>query len=161
MEPTAELLKIPALYGTPKEPLAWSAVTEELVTARQYWLTTIRPNGRPHAVPLDGIWVDDAWYYGGTGETVHRRNVDANPNVVMHLPDPNKAVIVEGEVRITEPPADRAQRLAEAFNAKYPEYGTREAGFYKQTLALFPSRVLAWMSYPADATRFTFPPEPD
>lgn len=67
--------------------------TAELLTSPLY--------GTPKE-PLDGIWLDDAWYWGGTSETVHRRNVVANPKVVMHLPDPARAVIVEGEVRITK-----------------------------------------------------------
>jgi hypothetical protein len=30
-------------------------------------------------VPLDGIWVDDVWWYGGAPQTVHIRNAVARP----------------------------------------------------------------------------------
>ncbi|HEV2781029.1 MAG TPA: pyridoxamine 5'-phosphate oxidase family protein [Actinophytocola sp.] len=155
MDPIAELLDLPKIYGTPKKKLAWAVVRTELERAKHYWLTTVRSDGRPHAVPLDGVWLDDVWYYGGSEESVHRRTALAHPPVVMHLPDPIKAVIVEGSVRRTRPGVDLAQRLADTSNEKYG-YGNT-AGSYAETLALHPSRVIAWMSYLTDATRFRFP----
>jgi Pyridoxamine 5'-phosphate oxidase len=61
-----------------------------------YWLATTRPDGRPHVVPLDGLWLDDAWFFGGSAETVKYRNLKANPRAVVHLDDSERAVIVEG-----------------------------------------------------------------
>lgn len=157
MDPVAELLELPEGYGTPKKKLAWDAVRGELEKAKQYWLTTVRADGRPHVVPLDGIWLDDVWFYGGSPAAVHHRTVLAQPKVVMHLPDPWKVVIVEGEVRQVRPGVEVAQRLADISNEKYAEYGmTNDASTYEQVLGLYPQRVIAWMSYPADATRFRF-----
>ena len=156
MEPIAELLDLPKEYGEPTEPLEWGIVRAELERARAYWIVTVREDGRPHAVPVDGIWLDDAWYYGGSDETVHHRSVVANPEVVMHLEDGMKAVIVEGEVRRTNPSGELAQRLADASRQKYG-YGM-SAGDYERSgaLTLRPRRVLAWMAFPRDATRFRF-----
>ena len=36
-------------------------------------LSTTRPDGRPHAVPVDGVWLDDTWYWGGHPDTIHQR----------------------------------------------------------------------------------------
>jgi hypothetical protein len=156
MEPIAELLDLPKEYGNPTEPLDWGTVRAELERAHHYWIVTVREDGRPHAVPVDGIWLEDAWYYGGSDETVHHRSVVANPDVVMHLEDGMKAVIVEGEVQRSTPSASLAQRLADASRKKYG-YGM-DAGEYERAgvLTLRPRRVLAWMAFPKDATRFRF-----
>jgi Pyridoxamine 5'-phosphate oxidase len=155
--PIAELLGFPKGYGTPKKPLAWSTVRRALEEAKHYWLATVRADCRPHVVPLDGLWLDDVWYYGGSPETVHHRAVFANPEVVMHLPDPMRAVIVEGVVRITTTTPELAARLATATNEKYAEYGYNvDASRYTDATGLYPRRVLAWTSFPADATRFVF-----
>jgi hypothetical protein len=83
--------------------------------------------------------------------------VRANPHVTMHLPDPWKVVVVQGEVRVSKPPAELAQRLADLANSKYAEYGLKfEASSYSEPGALHPRRVIAWSSFPKDATRFTF-----
>jgi hypothetical protein len=115
-----------------------------------------RPEGSPHVVPLDGMWLDDVWRYGGSPETVHRKLVEINPLVTMHLPDPWRCVVVEGEVRVTTTTPDEAQRLADAFTAKYPEYGKAQVEHYREALGLHPRRVIAWTDFPTDMTRFVF-----
>jgi hypothetical protein len=157
MDPTGELLELPAGYGRPKTVLRWPTVRAALEQAKHYWLATVRCDGRPHVVPLDGIWLDDEWFYGGSEHSVHYRTVLAHPMAVMHLPDPMKVVIVEGAVRQVDLARERAQRLADASNTKYAEYGyASDASAYANALCLTPSRVIAWMSYPTDATRFRF-----
>jgi hypothetical protein len=154
MEPIAERIDLPAAYGKVTKTLPWTAVQEELTTARVYWLATVRPNGRPHVVPLDGVWVDDRWYYGGAPETLHRRNVDAHPDVAMHIGDGMSAFIVEGAVEITTRSSAEAKKLAAIANKKYG-YGV-EASRYEQVPTLVPRLVLAWTDGLANATRFRF-----
>ena len=155
--PTATKLEFPSGYGTAKRTLAWEEVRARLVEAPAYWLSLARTDGRPHVVPLDGIWVDDVWWYGGAPGTVHIRTVEANPQAVMHLPDPMRAVIVEGVVRRVSPAPELAQRMADLANEKYAHYGLKnDASTYASALGLFPRRVLAWSAFPSDATRFEF-----
>jgi hypothetical protein len=47
--------------------------------ATHYRVTTVRPDGRPHAVPVDGLWLDDVGFYGGSEQAVHYRNALAGP----------------------------------------------------------------------------------
>lgn len=119
MDPIAERLELPDGYGRVTKTLAWATVRAALEGAMHYWVTTVRPDGRPHAVPVDGLWLDDAWFYGGSEQAVHYRNALASPRVVVHLPDPAKAVVVEGDVRLARPSPELARRLAEASRAKY------------------------------------------
>jgi hypothetical protein len=107
-------------------------------------------------VPLDGMWVSDIWLYGGSPATLHRRLVADHPHVTMHLQDPWRCVVVEGEVRVTEQAPERAKELADSFTAKYPEYGTADPAHFEQSLGLHPKRVNAWTNFPTDMTRFLF-----
>ncbi len=156
-EPRAEPLRLPTGYGTPTATLDWGTVRSRLAAAPTYWVVTCRADGRPHVVPVDGLWLDDVWYYGGADDAVHVRTARAHPQVAVHLPDPQRCVVVEGRVRPARPDPALARRLAEESRAKYPEYGSgADATAFADALALHPARVLAWTSYPADATRFVF-----
>jgi hypothetical protein len=42
-------------------------------------------------VPVDGLWVDGVWYFGGHADTVHQRNLRNNPEVAIHLADTTAA----------------------------------------------------------------------
>jgi hypothetical protein len=75
-------------------------------------------------VPLDGIWVDDEWFFGGSAETVKLRNLRANPTAVVHLDDSEHAVIVEGRCEEIVPDERLARRLSELAKSKYG-YGPR------------------------------------
>jgi nitroimidazol reductase NimA-like FMN-containing flavoprotein (pyridoxamine 5'-phosphate oxidase superfamily) len=104
---------------------AWEDIERLLADAQLYWIVTVRRDGRPHAVPLVGVWHDGAFAFcTGTEEQKHR-NLEANPHVAVttgstgaHGWDSGKDVVVEGTaVRVTDDAALRA--LAAAWFAKY------------------------------------------
>jgi nitroimidazol reductase NimA-like FMN-containing flavoprotein (pyridoxamine 5'-phosphate oxidase superfamily) len=155
--PTATKLVMPSGYGATTTTMSWESVRARLAEAKQYWLAVNRPGGSPHVVPVDGLWFDDILYYGGSPDTLHIKAALADPHVTIHLPDPWKVVVVRGEVRVVTTPPELAQRLADAANTKYAEYGmTFEASSYAEPFALHPRQAIAWSSFPTDATRFTF-----
>lgn len=160
-EPVVQQLDIPKVYGKPSVLLTWAAVRKELEEAPQYWVATTRPDGRPHVVPRDGVWLDAAWYYGGSPETVHNRNLENNSEVVMHIGEGLEAIIVEGEAKNVRLELEIAERLADANNRKYSDYGLNtKADIYvtRGILELKARRVLAWTNLPENATRFLFKP---
>ena len=120
-------------------------------------LVTTRADGRPHAVPVDGLWVDGAAYVGGHPATVHERNLRRDPRVVLHLESGQSAVIVEAVAERRTPSADEAQRLAQAADTKYG-YGTSAGAYLGEVWCLRPRVVVAWTTLYEDATRFTFDP---
>jgi nitroimidazol reductase NimA-like FMN-containing flavoprotein (pyridoxamine 5'-phosphate oxidase superfamily) len=123
-----------------------------------YWLATARPDGRPHVVPLDGIWLDDEWFFGGSEEAVKHRNLKANPRAVLHLEDSEHAVIVEGRCAEIVPDDRLARRLSELSKSKYG-YGPDPASYATTGVwRLRPERELSWRQFPRDATRFVFGP---
>jgi hypothetical protein len=154
--PGAEHLALPAEYGSPSRLLTWEAVRTRLEEAPHYWLATVRPDGRPHTVPLDGLWVDDGWWFGGSPEAVKHGNLLANPQASLHLEDAGAAVIVEGRCEWAAPDAGAAERLAKASKAKYG-YGPPPSAYRAGVWRLHPTRILAWTEFPGDATRFRFP----
>jgi nitroimidazol reductase NimA-like FMN-containing flavoprotein (pyridoxamine 5'-phosphate oxidase superfamily) len=156
-DPAAEPLEFPEEYGRSEVQLEWSGVRERLAGALRYWLATVRPDGRPHAVPLDGLWVDDAFFFGGSPSAVKHRNLSANPRAVLHLEDGDRAVIVEGACEVIVPDAELAGRLAKLSNAKYG-YGVDASRYAQGVWRLAPVRALSWEQFPRDATRFVFEP---
>jgi hypothetical protein len=158
MTPTAELIHLPEGYGNPTVTLAWTEVLGRLTAAERYWLATSRPDGRPHVVPTDGLWTAAGFHFGGHPDTVHLRNLRANPAAAVHLEDALAAVIVEGTAEWTVPSRAGARELAAASKAKY---GWGAASSYADGVwVLRPARVLAWTALNRDATRFTFPGGP-
>ena len=153
----AEQMTMPPVYGEATRLQPWSAVRERLVAAKQYWVATFRAAGSPHLTPVDGLWVDDVLYYGGSPETLHVRTAKANPHVTIHLPDPWNVVVVEGVVEVTRPSEQLRSELADLANVKYAAYGIQfDVNSYSEPFVLHPQRVIAWSSFPTDATRFVF-----
>ncbi len=154
MDPKAELLAFPDGYGTPTKTIPWEDIRGELEHAKHYWVGTTRPDGRPHVVPLDGIWLDDVLYYGGAPDTIHHRNVVENPEVSVNLPDTVRVVILEGAVGRAGAKGELAERLVTLNKEKYGY--ALDVSIYESAFAFRPRRGLAWTEFPTDATRFVF-----
>ena len=56
-QPTAEQLG-GASAAVPLTGLAWAAARQRLVEAETYLLATVRPDARPHVVPVLAVWLD-------------------------------------------------------------------------------------------------------
>ena len=50
-------------------------------------IATVGADGTPHVVPVDGMWLDGAAWFGGHPSTRHTRNLRGNPAAVLHLDD--------------------------------------------------------------------------
>jgi general stress protein 26 len=162
--PKATAARFPNGYGQTPETLAnllsWDEVAERIAGARNYWLATLRPDGRPHLRPVDGVFVDDALCFGGSPATRWVRHLQHQPAVSASLPDDDHAVVLEGRAELVEDPADAlAIAQAAANRAKYPQYfsGDEPTPFHP-FWCLRPARVYAWSltGFPARATRFAF-----
>jgi nitroimidazol reductase NimA-like FMN-containing flavoprotein (pyridoxamine 5'-phosphate oxidase superfamily) len=164
-EPKRSRPVMPAGYGVPEEDaglLPWSWAVERLEKARNYWFSTTRPDGRPHAMPAWAVWLDGVLYLEGSPETRRARNMTINPNIVVHLESGTEVVILEGEARESgKPDRSLAERLAAAFAAKYAqshEYRPTpdqwdEGGLW----AMRPRVAFGWGQFPKDVTRWRFP----
>lgn len=140
--------------------MAWSWVDEQMTKSRNYWICTTRPDGRPHAAPVWGVWVDGALYFGTSPESVKMKNLAKNPTAVVHLESGDDTVILEGTIIQTQG-LDKAllKRIADAYGAKYapyrPDFDTDPAS---APLTLKPTTALTWLEsdFPKTATRWHF-----
>jgi hypothetical protein len=153
--PISEQLELPSSYGSPRRILDWASVEQRLVDSPHYWLATVRGNGMPHVVPLDGVWLDGGCHFGGDPATVHVRNLRRSGQAALHLPNAESAVIVEGVAEWTTPSASVAKRLVAAAKAKYG-YSQSANAYQAGVWRLQPVKVMAWTQLNIDATRFRF-----
>jgi hypothetical protein len=154
-DPEGELLAIPKEYGAPSETLGWAQVRGRLEEALRYWLATTRVDGRPHVVPIDGLWIGDALWFGGSPATVWRSNLIADGRACLHLPDPDAAVIVEGVCEVVVPDASFVDELVQGSKQKYG-FSVPASAYAGGVWRLQPRKAMAWSSLPSDATRFRF-----
>jgi PPOX class probable F420-dependent enzyme len=152
---------MPAVYGVPTdgsgaERLPWSWAVEQLTTARNYWICTTRADGRPHAMPVWGVWLDDAVWFSTHPASTKGRNIARDPRIVVHLESGDDTVVLEGEVRH---PTDRdvLERFVDAYEQKYGhriELGKREPSIF----VLYPRIAHTWTEkdFPRTATRWVF-----
>ncbi len=139
--------------------LPWNWVSERMDQSRNYWIGTTRPDGRPHAAPVWGVWLDETFYFS-TGRLSRKgRNLAANPQVVVHLESGDEVIIFEGRVEVL---TDRRlfEPMAEAYGVKYPGFKPEfdsnplDALYY----ILRPGVVYAWLEsdFLKSATRWQF-----
>jgi len=156
---TVGLPHVPPLYGlkSPHKFLAFTHAEEHLAKARNYWICTARPDGRPHSIPVWGFWIDGAFYFGTARSSRKARNLVHNPALSVHLESADDVIILEGsavEVDLTDQPLFK--KLDAASRAKYnmPLMIVPESVLY----SVRPTVVLAWTEkdFPNNATRWKF-----
>jgi len=81
-------------------------VDARLNTALNIWLATVRPDGRPHLIPIWFVTDDGRWYICTGSRSVKARNLHSNPHVALALEDGTNAYVVEGQARPVEPNAE-------------------------------------------------------
>jgi nitroimidazol reductase NimA-like FMN-containing flavoprotein (pyridoxamine 5'-phosphate oxidase superfamily) len=119
-EPIAEL--DPAFSSPDATPTSWADARRQLQAAEIFWLSTVRPDGRPHVTPLIAVWIDEALYFC-TGPTERKaRNLESNTQCILttgcNAIDRGLDLVVEGDAVRT---SDEAilKRVADAYASKY------------------------------------------
>lgn len=98
--------------------LPWSRASEKLKDATVYWVASTRPNGRPLTVPVWGVWFDETFFLRANPYTRTRRNIDANPEITIHLESGEDAVIFDTTAHEIKDP-EYKQKVVDAFDEKY------------------------------------------
>ncbi|MBI5283526.1 MAG: pyridoxamine 5'-phosphate oxidase family protein [Chloroflexi bacterium] len=159
--PTPARPHMPKSYGLAADIGAetaaeWPRVIEQLIASRNYWISSTRPDGRPHAMPVWGVWIEGALYFGTDRMSRKGRNIAANPALVVHLESGDDVVVLEG-VAAEALDAALLAAYADAYDAKYG-FRPDTADPATATYALRPAAVLTWLEadFPGTATRWTF-----
>lgn len=156
-------------YGVPDGPqglLPWSWAQERLVRTRGYWLVTSSASGRPHALPVWGVWLADHEVFAFSCSAASRkaRNIAANPQVVVTTDDTVECVSVEG---LAQPCTGALlDDMITAYTEKYePDASRREVlGRFARSHAVFavlPERAFAMIDrapeFSERATKWVWP----
>jgi nitroimidazol reductase NimA-like FMN-containing flavoprotein (pyridoxamine 5'-phosphate oxidase superfamily) len=80
--------------------LSWAWAEQHLKKSHNYWLSTVRPDGRPHVMVVWGLWHGGAYYFSTGTQSRKGRNLAANPSCVIATEQAQEAVIVEGTARV-------------------------------------------------------------
>jgi len=134
-DPTVDHGDLLAAYSTPEAPrVPWSAVREALERAGVSWVSTVRPDGRPHVTPLLTVTADGALFFCTGPDERKARNLAANAHVVLttgaNRYEEGMDVVVEGDaVRVTDDAM--LHRLAERWRCKYDwHFEVRDGAFW-------------------------------
>ena len=103
--------------------LPWSWAEERLVASRSYWLATVRPDGRPHVMPVWGVWASDGVWFSSSNESRKAKNLSADPRAVITTDDPRQPIVVEGSavpVRLPTAVEDFTRWTNEKYDTDYP-----------------------------------------
>ena len=146
------------------EPLPWAWAAERLAGNRNFWVVTVSLDGRPHALPVWGVWDDDDQRFGfSCGPRARKaRNLRANPQTVVTTDSTVECVSLEGRASVVEDHRRQAEWI-ERYLAKYlPMAPSLTADFLRENLVVefAPERAFAVIEreeeFASRATRWEF-----
>ncbi|WP_354645156.1 pyridoxamine 5'-phosphate oxidase family protein [Kitasatospora camelliae] len=112
---------LPAEQGSGLLPWSWAG--RRLADSHDYWLATVRPDGRPHVMPVWGVWLDDRLWFSTALGSRKARNLAVHPDCAVTTDDPLNPVVLEGRAE-TVPDRPAIIRFLAALNTKYrTDYG--------------------------------------
>ena len=129
-----------------------TSIRDALEREAVVWLSSIRPDGRPHLAPLWFLWDGQSILVFSKPHAQKVRNLQADPRVMVAVGEPGVEFDVELIEAMAELPKTPTRRLLpEAFASKYAELAARAgvtfdrfAAVYSQPIWLRPTRWLGW-----------------
>jgi PPOX class probable F420-dependent enzyme len=149
---------LPADEGSGLIP--WAEVERRLAVAHDYWLATVALDGRPHVMPLWGIWLGGRLWFSTGRRSRKARNLAADPRCTLTTDDARDPVVVEGRAeRVTD--LGLIAAFVEAVNVKYDAGLTTDFQdpAVNGTFAVTPERAfaLSGADFTGSPTRWRFP----
>jgi len=146
----------------------WEHARRLLEAAELFWIATVRRDGRPHTVPLVGVWLDDRAYFCTGADEQKAVDLAHNPQVTLTTGcnswEEGVDLVVEGAaIRVTQ--QAQLERLAQAWKRKWDgrwQYQVADGGFQHgrhHTALVFevrPTKVLAFGKGTFSQTRHQF-----
>jgi PPOX class probable F420-dependent enzyme len=127
-------------------------VNERLQNEKMIWFSTVRPNGKPHLVPVWFYWDGATILIFSQPRAEKVRDVRHNPNVMLALDtakEGDDVVLVEGEAVLLDPASVNATHTDYA--KKYESWIQRMgwdaeamAKEYSQPIRMTPTRFISW-----------------
>ena len=112
-----------------------------LASARNIWIATVRPDGRPHLTPVWFVVAGDTVLICISARSVKAANLRANDRCTCALEDGNSPTIFEGLASFVDPPWP--ETAVSAFKEKY-DWDLRSETDYDLLVELKPEKWLTW-----------------
>jgi pyridoxamine 5'-phosphate oxidase-like protein len=122
-------------YDLPEGPeglLPWSWAELRLEGSHNYWLATVRPEGRPHLMIVWGLWHGGVFYFSTGSRSRKARNLESNAHCVIGTEQAHEAVVVEGAAEKVRD----VQQLKELLALYQPKYDYDMSAMQDDILAL-------------------------
>jgi PPOX class probable F420-dependent enzyme len=123
-------------------------VEERLRSNEMIWLVTVRPDGRPHSIPVWFLWESATLLIFSKRNSQKIRNLHQNHSVTLALDDTKKGVVIlEGTAELLG--RGEGREALQAYGEKYRE-GLRRIGvtvdafttLYSQPIRVTPVRLI-------------------
>jgi PPOX class probable F420-dependent enzyme len=116
------------------------------------WMSTVRPNGVPHLIPIWFSWDGEAIIVASKPAAQKVRNIRANPVVMLALGKPDEDFdvgLLEGRAELLDVPSSEVLPAShlEKYRAPMAAIGLTPAEFlatYAQVIRIVPTRYLPW-----------------
>ena len=110
-------------------PTSWVVGLEQLRERDTYWLSTVRPYGRPHVTPLIAVWHVEALWFATGPEERKTKNLAENPSCVLttgcsDLADGALDLMIEGRAEQVTDDAELEQIATRFATSTRPVRGT-------------------------------------
>lgn len=164
-EPKTEL---DSRYSGPEaKAIPWSETERALADAGLYWISTVRPDARPHVTPLVGVWHEGSMYFTTGAEERKALNLETNPRCTLTTGnnewDTGFDIVVEGSaVRVQN--SALLRKIADTFREKYGDAWSFQVlgasfvnrGMKSVVFQLAPETVFGFGKGPFSQTRYRF-----
>jgi hypothetical protein len=127
-EPAAKLL----VDTDDGNPIPWAKALRQLSESDTYWLATVRPDNRPHLMPVLAVWLDNALHFCANADSRKAKNIAREPHCVLSAEHHKLHLVVEGKAQWVRD-NELLLRVAGGFGAKYGwDVSVRERAFYAE-----------------------------
>jgi len=147
--PVAELH---AGFSSPgASPTDWTEGRRYIEGAEVFWLSIVRPDGRPHVTPLLAVWHDDAMYFCTGPAERKAKNLKQNPQCILTTGRnglDGLDVVLEGRgVEVGD--GGELDRVANAYESKYgPRFTAPEGTWFGLSDAIRAGKALVYRVTP-------------
>jgi hypothetical protein len=145
----------------------WPDAVTHLKQAGLFWVSTVRPDGRPHVTPVVAVWTDGALYFTSGPSEQKSRNLTANRHCAVttgcNTWNEGLDLVLHGDAVVVHD-LPLLRRVADAFLAKYGsdwafevgEDGTFRGPGVSVVYQLVPVQGLGFGKDPFSHTRWDF-----
>ena len=105
-----------------ERPTPWARARRKLHKVKSYWLSTVRPDARPHVTTIGAVWLDDALHVTTGRDESKVKNLARNSRCIIgcHVFQGLDVVVEGGAARVTGAAAPREVCSALSLRGAWP-----------------------------------------